>query len=60
MKKDWIGYGRRPASLCGAALLISARIHDINVTTNEMKNVVHVCDETIRKRIIEFKETNIA
>ena len=28
MKKDWIHFGRRPSGLCGAALLIAARLHD--------------------------------
>ena len=27
MKLDWMCYGRRPASLCGAAILIAARYH---------------------------------
>ena len=31
MMLDWMAYGRRPSSLCGAALLISARFHGENV-----------------------------
>lgn len=27
MKRDWIVAGRRPAGICAAALLISARAH---------------------------------
>jgi transcription factor IIIB subunit 2 len=27
MKMDWITQGRRPASLCGAAILIAGRMH---------------------------------
>ena len=33
MKIDWICYGRRPASLAGAAILISARINRFKITT---------------------------
>jgi transcription factor IIIB subunit 2 len=27
MKLDWMAHGRRPASLCGAAILIAARMN---------------------------------
>jgi len=27
MKRDWIQTGRRPAGICGAALLIAAQVH---------------------------------
>ena len=27
MKRDWIQTGRRPAGVCGAALLIAAHVH---------------------------------
>ena len=30
MTKDWMSYGRRPASLCGAAIWIAAKIHGLN------------------------------
>ena len=30
MKKDWMHFGRRPSGLCGAALLIAARLHAFN------------------------------
>jgi transcription factor IIIB subunit 2 len=29
MKRDWMCQGRRPSSLCGAAILIAAAIHKI-------------------------------
>jgi len=34
MKRDWMCYGRRPTSLCGAAILIAARYHGFKRTTN--------------------------
>jgi len=40
MMLDWMSYGRRPASLCGAALLISARFHGQNLTTSEVCKIV--------------------
>ena len=33
MRKDWIEQGRRPSSLCGAAILIAARFHGFKRTT---------------------------
>jgi transcription factor IIIB subunit 2 len=60
MMVDWMSYGRRPSSLCGAALLISARVHGESLTTAEVCKVVLVCGETIRKRLAEFKFTPLA
>jgi len=57
---DWICSGRRPASLAGAAILISARINGFKRTTGQIVQTVHVCDETIRKRLEEFKGTPVA
>lgn len=52
--------GRRPNGLCGAAILISARIHGFRRTPGQIVKAVHVCEETIRKRLGEFKTTNTA
>lgn len=60
MKRDWMCHGRRPTGLVGAAILMAARLHGFKRTTNEIVKTVHVCDETIRKRIVEFKETSVA
>lgn len=60
MKRDWISTGRRPAGLCGAAILISARYHGFKRTTHQIVKVVKVCHETIRKRLQEFKNTSTA
>jgi len=60
MKRDWMTYGRRPNSLCGAAILIAARFHGFKRTTNQIVHAVHACDETIRKRLEEFKKTSVA
>ena len=34
MKRDWIQTGRRPAGVCGAALLIAAQVHGGAPTRN--------------------------
>lgn len=60
MNVDWICYGRRPSSLCGAAIFIAARFHGFKRTRTQIVQTVHCCDETIRKRLEEFKETSVA
>ena len=60
LRGDWISTGRRPAGLCGAAILISARYHGFKRTTHQIVKVVKVCHETIRKRLQEFKNTSVA
>ena len=58
MKKDWIHFGRRPSGLCGAALLIAARLHDFSRTVTDVIKVVKVHESTLRKRLVEFGETS--
>ncbi|KAG0168371.1 transcription factor TFIIIB subunit brf1 [Apophysomyces sp. BC1015] len=60
MDRDWIRTGRRPAGICGASLLISARINGFRRTTREMLYIVKVADVTIQKRLKEFGETESA
>jgi len=43
--------------LCGAALLISGRMHDFNRTTDDIIKVVHCHHATLKKRLLEFKDT---
>ncbi|XP_044007338.1 transcription factor IIIB 90 kDa subunit-like isoform X2 [Aphidius gifuensis] len=57
MKKDNIHTGRRPSGLCGAALLIAARLHDFNRTPTDIIKIVQVHESTLRKRLIEFGDT---
>jgi len=60
MKRDWMSTGRRPSGLCGAAILIASRIHNFKRTTQQIVEVVNVCDETIKKRVEEFSNTEVA
>lgn len=54
---DWIQVGRRPSGICGAGLLVAARLHGFSRTQRGVVNIVRVCDGTLRKRLIEFEET---
>ena len=40
MKKDWMHFGRRPSGLCGAALLIAARLHAFNRSVYDVIKVI--------------------
>lgn len=60
MDRDWITSGRRPAGICGACLLIAARMNGFRRTTREMIYVVKVADITIQKRLQEFNQTESA
>ena len=60
MKRDWITSGRRPSGLCGACILISAKLHKLNIDINNISRVVHVCNQTILNRIDEFSLTRVA
>ncbi|MCL4127796.1 UNVERIFIED_CONTAM: hypothetical protein GTU68_018923, partial [Idotea baltica] len=57
MKRDWMHTGRRPSGLCGAALVIAARLHYFNRTISDVIRVVKVHESTLRKRLTEFGET---
>ncbi|KAL9102362.1 MAG: hypothetical protein Q9163_002484 [Psora crenata] len=55
MNRDWMTPGRRPAGICGAALIIAARMNNFRRTPREMVFVVKVNESTISKRLDEFK-----
>ena len=58
MKRDWMVTGRRPSGICGAALIIAARMNNFRRTVREMVYVVKVTEITINKRLEEFKITD--
>lgn len=60
MTRDWISTGRRPTGLCGAALLISTRIHGIYIDPVVIADIVRISKPTLIKRLTEFKNTNAA
>ncbi|XP_058087602.1 transcription factor IIIB 60 kDa subunit isoform X2 [Magnolia sinica] len=49
--------GRKPSGLCGAALYISALSHGLKYSKSDIVSVVHICEATLTKRLIEFENT---
>ncbi|KAI8969707.1 hypothetical protein BDB01DRAFT_583002 [Pilobolus umbonatus] len=60
MDRDWIQTGRRPAGICGACLLMAARMNGFRRTTQEIIYIVKVGESTIEKRLREFGKTESA
>jgi transcription factor IIIB subunit 2 len=59
-KADWMTQGRRPAGICGACLIIAARMSNYLRTPEEVAQVVKCSAYTIRKRLKEFAMTEMA
>ena len=57
MNRDWMTPGRRPAGICGAALILAARMNNFRRTVREVVYVVKVQEQTIFARLEEFKVT---
>eukprot|EP01104_Vermistella_antarctica_P020979 TRINITY_DN922_c2_g1_i3.p1 TRINITY_DN922_c2_g1~~TRINITY_DN922_c2_g1_i3.p1 ORF type:complete len:325 (-),score=74.55 TRINITY_DN922_c2_g1_i3:118-1092(-) len=57
MGRDWIQTGRRPSGICGASLLIAARLHGFRRTQKEIIRIVRIGDMTLSKRLSEFQNT---
>lgn len=55
--RDWMTKGRRPAGICGAALLLAARMNNFRRSVEEIVQVVKIADTTLKKRLDEFKAT---
>ncbi|KAG0205838.1 transcription factor TFIIIB subunit brf1 [Mortierella sp. GBA30] len=58
MDRDWIRTGRRPAGICGACLLIAARMHHYRRSQQEIIQVVKIGESTLRRRLDEFAATS--
>ena len=57
MNQDWMVVGRRPSGVCGACLILAARMHNFRRTVTEVVYIVKVTTATIQKRMEEFKLT---
>lgn len=57
MNRDWMTTGRRPAGICGAALILAARMNNFRRTVREVVYVVKVTEITINQRLHEFSST---
>lgn len=60
MDRDWMVIGRKPAGICGAAILVASRIHGDERSVEEISSAVRVCEATINKRLLELRETATA
>ncbi|KAK7303553.1 hypothetical protein RJT34_14460 [Clitoria ternatea] len=60
MKRDWMQTGRKPSGLCGAALYMSALAHGVKCSKLDILRIVHVCEATLTKRLVEFENTESA
>lgn len=49
--------GRQPAGLCGACIILAARMNNFRRTVREVVYVVKVADSTINSRLYEYKKT---
>ncbi len=57
MKRDWMSTGRRPSGVCGAAVILAARMNNYRRTTREVVLTAKVTEITINKRLEEFQDT---
>ncbi|GAB0496012.1 hypothetical protein MMPV_007322 [Pyropia vietnamensis] len=57
MRRDWMAEGRRPAGLCGAALLVASRMHNFYRSTAEVVRVVRVGSAVLHNRLRELDAT---
>ena len=59
MKRNWISTGRKPTGLCGAAIILSTRIHGIKKNQREICNIVRIGIQALRYRLFEIEKTSI-
>ncbi|CAA7012979.1 unnamed protein product [Microthlaspi erraticum] len=60
MKRDWMQTGRKPSGICGAALYVAALCHGVKCSKSDIVKIVHICEATLTKRLIEFEHTEAA
>jgi hypothetical protein len=59
-RRDWMIEGRRPSGICGASLILAARMNNYRRSVAEVVQVVKIADSTIKKRLEEFQTTPAA
>lgn len=60
MDRDWIVSGRKPAGICGAALVIAARMNNFRRTVIEVCYAAKVGESTVLLRLEEFTRVGSA
>lgn len=57
MERDWMVTGRQPPALCGAAIILAARMNNFRRSVREVVYIVKAGDATVMKRLWEFRRT---
>ncbi len=60
MRREWMSYGRRPAGLCGAALMTAAKMHNFYRSMADVVRVVRIGNVALRERLQELHQTPTA
>ena len=60
MQFDYMTHGRRPAGICGAALIMAARAHNYRRTVREVVYIAKVTMATLQERMEEFANVPFA
>lgn len=60
MQRDWMTHGRRPAGLCGAALITAAFMHGFYRSQTEVARIVRIGNVVLRNRLRELDKTPTA
>ncbi|PSR82942.1 hypothetical protein BD289DRAFT_436600 [Coniella lustricola] len=60
MDRDWINIGRKPAGVCGSAVMVAARMNNFRRTAEEVSYVAKTTTATLRLRLNEFAQVDSA
>lgn len=60
MQRNWLSEGRRPSGLCGAALMIAAKMHNFYRTQADVARVVRIGNVALKERLMELHKTPTA
>jgi transcription initiation factor TFIIIB Brf1 subunit/transcription initiation factor TFIIB len=58
MRRDWLGQGRRPIGLLAACFYLAINKISKEISLKKISEIFQISEETIRKRVSEFKESN--
>ena len=59
MKRNWISTGRKPTGLCGAAIILSTRLHGVVISQKKISETVRIGIQALKTRLFEVKHTQI-
>lgn len=58
MSRDWLVYGRRPAGIAAACILLASRMNNYRRSKTEIVQIAKIAEETVQRRLDEFKTTS--